>query len=357
MFRKRSRHVRVTRIVTFGSISAVLLSCLTVQGVGHAQITNGSVVHSHPSHTVSHRAFQKTSPKNPWNPDLVGRRYKMTYETVDGVSETLYVFEPEIPVYKQAPVVVYLHGGFLMHGSAVIGYDNQNYNPHDWIISHIEAGLVSHGFVFVTVNYRLAPAFRWPAQLIDAKTAIRFLRAHATELNIDQNRIGVMGDSAGGGLANFVGLTGRLAGYDQGLWSNQSSAVSAVVDMFGPSTRKLFALHWLSTHGDSPNPVFGLYTPYTIQRESAISYTGHHDPPFLILQGKKDTVEPPYQSIELYRRLLSMGDRAQLILIQNSQHEFHAVGGPLWPTIPMLSQDVISFFEQTLAGYRLYTGS
>ncbi|MHB1682946.1 MAG: alpha/beta hydrolase fold domain-containing protein [Bacilli bacterium] len=350
MFGKRSRNIRATRIVIFGSIFTVLLTCLTVQGVGHAQIMNDTVVHSHLSQTVSPRAFQKTSPEDPWNPDLVGKRYKMTYETVDGVSETLYVFEPEISVYKQAPVVVYLHGGSLLHGSAVIGYDNQNYNPHDWIISHIEAGLVSRGFVFVTVNYRLAPAFKWPTQLIDAKTAIRFLRAHATELHIDQNRIGVMGDSAGGGLANFVGLTGHRSGYNQGLWSNQSSAVSAVVDMFGPSTRKLFAQHWLSAHGDSPNPIFGVYTHHTIQRESAISYTGPYDPPFLILQGKKDTVEPPYQSIELYRRLLAVGDRAQLILIQNSQHEFRAVGGPLWPTIPMLTQDVISFFEQTLSG-------
>ncbi|MCY0901380.1 MAG: alpha/beta hydrolase [Firmicutes bacterium] len=100
---------------------------------------------------------------DPWNPDLVGQRTEYTYETVDGVSETLYVFEPTVGVTRPAPAVVYIHGGFLMHGSAVIGYDDRTYNPHDQIISGIEAGLVSRGFVFVTINYRLAPRFKWPA--------------------------------------------------------------------------------------------------------------------------------------------------------------------------------------------------
>jgi len=285
---------------------------------------------------------------DPWNPELLGERSEYTYETVDGVSETLYVFEPTVGVARPAPAVVYIHGGFLMHGSAVIGYDDRAYNPHDQIISGIESGLVSRGFVFVTINYRLAPRFKWPAQLEDAKAAIRFLRAHASELGINPRRIGVMGDSAGGGLSSFVGLTDRVNGFDNAAWANQSSAVAAVVDMFGPSDRLPFARRWIRAHRDAPNPVFGYYNPLTIARESAVTYVSRGDPPFLILQGLKDTTEPPFQSIDLYRHLRAAGDPAQLILIKNSQHEFHAVGGPILPGIPALTSDVIGFFAHSL---------
>ncbi len=279
-----------------------------------------------------------------WNPLLVGVRTKFTYETIQNTPETLYVFKPVNHLYPLSPVVVYVHGGFLMYGNAIIGFDTAQYNPHDEMIARIEAGLVSHGFTFVTINYRLAPAYKWPTQLIDAKTAIRFLRAHASDLGINPMRIGVMGDSAGGGLANFIGLTGHDTKFDNGLWPNESSSVSAVVDMFGPSNRRPFALRWLKTHGTSPNPVFGYYTPTTIANESAVDYVKPGDPPFLILQGLDDTVEPPYQSFDLYSHLRSSGNSAHLILIQHSQHEFHAVGGPISPNIATLSNDVVTFF-------------
>ncbi len=283
-----------------------------------------------------------------WNPLLVGVRTRLTYETVQNAKETLYIFKPINHLYPLSPVVVYVHGGFLMYGNAVIGFDTSQYNPHDEMIARIEAGLVSRGFTFVSINYRLAPAYKWPTQLEDAKAAIRFLRAHASELGINPLRIGVMGDSAGGGLANFIGLTGQDRKFNNGTWPNESSSVSAVVDMFGPSNRRPFALHWLKTHGTSPNPVFGYYTPTTIANESAVDYVKPGDPPFLILQGLEDTVEPPYQSFDLYSRLRSTGNSAQLILIHHSQHEFHAVGVPISPTITTLSDDVVTFFFRQL---------
>ncbi len=285
---------------------------------------------------------------NIWNPLLVGTRYEFTYETMPNAQETLYVFKPVAKLYPLSPVVVYIHGGFLMYGSAVIGFDTKQYNPHDEMIARIEAGLVSHGFTFVSINYRLAPAFKWPAQLEDAKAAIRFLRAHAGELGIDPERIGVMGDSAGGGLANFLGVTGSLDEFNNGVWPDESSSVSAVVDMFGPSNRQPFAVRWLKTHGSTPNPVFGYYTPANIARESAVDYVKTGDPPFLILQGLRDTVEPPFQSFDLYNHLRAAGNDAQIILIHHAEHEFHAVGGPISPDINTLSNDVVTFFLRHL---------
>lgn len=326
------------------SLGFVLLSAINFH-IGYAQGT----VPSGTNPGVHHHATQNLSgPPNIWNPLLVGIRTKLTYETIQNTQETLYVFKPVNHLYPLSPVVVYVHGGFLMYGNAIIGFDTNQYNPHDEMISRIEAGLVSHGFTFVSINYRLAPAFKWPIQLEDAKAAIRFLRAHASDLGINPERIGVMGDSAGGGLANFIGLTGQEVKFNNGIWPNESSSVSAVVDMFGPSNRRPFALHWLKMHGTLPNPVFGYYTPTTIISESAVDYVKPGDPPFLILQGLQDTVEPPYQSYDLYNRLRAAGNSAQLILIHHSQHEFHAVGGPISPSINTMSDEVVTFFFRHL---------
>lgn len=69
----------------------------------------------------------------------------------------------------------------------------------------------------------------------DAKTAVRFLRANAEKLGIDPNHIAVMGESAGGYLAAMVGTTSGHKEFDQGEYSNQSSDVQAVVDLYGLS--------------------------------------------------------------------------------------------------------------------------
>jgi acetyl esterase/lipase len=298
---------------------------------------------------ISHHSAAAAAVRHdPWNPALVGMRSEHTYEDIHGVRETLYLFEPVRDVRRPAPLVVYIHGGFLLHGDAVIGYDPLAYNPHDRMISTVEAGLVSRGFVFATINYQLAPKYRWPTQLQDAKAAIRYLRAHAPQFGINPRRVGVMGDSAGGGLANFVGLTGRLSAYNNGAWGAWSSAVEAVVDMFGPTDREPFARRWLRTHPGEPNPVFGRYTPRTIARESAVTYVRPGDPPFLIIQGRDDRTEPPFQSIDLFDHLRAAGDRVRLILVRHMAHEFHAVGAPISPGIPQLAHDVVAFFERTL---------
>jgi acetyl esterase/lipase len=87
--------------------------------------------------------------------------------------------------------------------------------------------------VVAAIDHRLPPGAPWPAQIEDAKCAVRFLRAHAGELDVDPNRIGVWGSSGGGHLASMLGLTGPEAGFERGQYLDQSSAVQAVVDMFG----------------------------------------------------------------------------------------------------------------------------
>src|SRR5207244_5094174 len=96
--------------------------------------------------------------------------------------------------------------------------------------------LASRGYVAVTVSYRLAPKFQFPAAVHDTKAAVRWLRANAAKYHIDPERIGTTGGSAGGHLAQFLGVTAGAKRFEgDGGNPEQSSAVSCVVNVYGPS--------------------------------------------------------------------------------------------------------------------------
>ncbi len=98
------------------------------------------------------------------------------------------------------PVVINFHGGGFALGSARQG---------DWICSTVAADLEA---LVISVDYRLAPVHRFPAAIEDCYDALVWTAAHAAELGGDPERIGVMGDSAGGNLAAVVSLMARDEG-------------------------------------------------------------------------------------------------------------------------------------------------
>lgn len=120
------------------------------------------------------------------------------------------------------PAVVCIHGGGFRAGKRE-GYDK------------IVQTLAQHGYFAMTVTYRLAPAYPFPAAVLDCKSAVRWLRANAAKYHVDPNRIGVMGGSAGGHLAEFLGVTAGVKEFDKGDNLDQSSSVACVVNYYGPS--------------------------------------------------------------------------------------------------------------------------
>jgi acetyl esterase/lipase len=101
--------------------------------------------------------------------------------------------------------------------------------------------LAGDGYVAATVTYRLAPKYQFPAAIYDVKAAVRWLRKNSAIYQIDPDRIGVVGDSAGGHLAQFLGVTGDLADFEgleelgDAVTDLESSAVTCVVNYYGPS--------------------------------------------------------------------------------------------------------------------------
>src|SRR5262249_39045436 len=120
------------------------------------------------------------------------------------------------------PVIVWIHGGAWMGGSKDGGVPALPF--------------LGKGYAVASVNYRLSQHAVFPAQIQDCKAAIRWLRANAKTYNLDPERIGVWGASAGGHLVALLGTSGGVEDLEgKGGNADQSSRVQAVVDFFGPT--------------------------------------------------------------------------------------------------------------------------
>ena len=134
------------------------------------------------------------------------------------------------------PLLIWIHGG---------GWKGGQKHPFPCFMWEITQG----EYVVVSVNYRLtidnivegtnevSLGVPWPAQVADVKQAVRFLRANAATYQIQPDNIGVIGSSAGGHLSAIMGLAGDddwLRG-DALALPEQSDAVQAAVDMYGPT--------------------------------------------------------------------------------------------------------------------------
>ncbi len=270
-----------------------------------------------------------------WNTRLLGVRRQFVYERIDHRPVTLYLFRPQNAGDAPRPVAIYIHGGALRYGSARIS--NRN-TPHNRLLVMVERRLIQEGIDFVSVNYRLAPLYPWPEPLNDAKRSVHYLATHAQTLHLNRERMGVMGDSAGGQLSAFVGLT---------METNQAPRrpmVRGVVDLFGPTDRHAFAIAWRRRHGLQPNPVFGVLTWKRVRRESAVSYVHPGAPPFLIIQGSEDRVVPPAQSSLLRRRLVQDHVPVEEILVRHAGHELIDRGGPIDPPLTVIANRISDFF-------------
>ncbi len=237
------------------------------------------------------------------------------------------------------PVIVNLHGGAWAQGTKSIGTS--------WLAA---PELLRRGYAFVSIYYRLAPRHRFPAQIEDAKCAVRFLRAHAAEYNLDPDRIVAMGSSAGGHLAALLGTTDASAGFDtSGGWTNETSRVQAVVDMFGPADL-VYAMEHRERLRFLASVVFGDKTDEaSLRRFSPVAHVSPDDPPFLLIHGERDGIVPLHQSQLMKAALDRAHIPAELIVVKHAGHCLFAAGGRPTPSEKELATRIADFVDQALA--------
>jgi len=176
------------------------------------------------------------------------------------------------------------------------------------------------------VTYRLAPAYKFPAAVWDCKSAVRWLRANRKKYHVDPDRVGVMGGSAGGHLALFLGVTaGRpeFEGESEGN-ADQSSAVSCVVSYYGPSD-------FTKSYGKSVDAaeVLPLFLGGNLEQKpkehiaaSPLYWVTPDAPPTLCIHGTDDKYVADEQAHWMVDKLKASAVEAELMLIPGAGHGF-----------------------------------
>ena len=247
----------------------------------------------------------------------------VVYATVDNEKLLLDLARPTTP--GPHPCVVCLHGGAWKFGNkkdlSRVGRNDLTEVAIAARVSLIES-LAAQGYVAVSVGYRLAPKAKFPAQIEDAKTAVRFLRANAAKFGLDPTRVAALGFSAGGHLAALLGTTDKDAGFDGPLYPEQSSAVQCVVDFFGPTDLTLYA----EAEGIEKAymvPLLGTRygaKPEVYRKASPLEHVSKSAPPFLILHGTADFIVPVIHSERLHKKLLDAGVKSELRTVPGEGH-------------------------------------
>jgi len=223
------------------------------------------------------------------------------------------------------PVVVYIHGGAWYLGTP-------KYNNRCLADLRIEERLLDAGYAIARVSYRLTSEAKWPAQLHDCKSAIRYLRAHAGQFRLDSERFAVMGESAGGHLAAMVGLTGTNPELEGSIGVTEgSSAVQAVVNWYGASDLARFR------HDGTRAPMLGIVdlrpedllvgdlaqaASEVLMAASPVSHVSADAPPFLHQHGDTDRLVLADHSVVLHELLSDAGRVSELDIIEGADHCF-----------------------------------
>lgn len=248
----------------------------------------------------------------------------------EGRAELADLYLPAaIPSGEQVPAVLIIHGGGFRTGAR----DSEREQ-------NIGANLARHGYVAMSIDYALAAVGKpeWPRNLHDCKTAVRWLRANAPRYQIDPDRIGVIGGSAGGTLASLVAMTLPSDGLDPvAPYGELSCAVRCAVDLYGVSIIE----NW-----NRDTVLFGKTfeeAPELYRQASPMTYVRPDGVPQLIIHGTADQLVDVSQSEDFAKALTAAGTPNELIIVPEAPHSFH-----LEPEQGDLRPVVLGFFDRYL---------
>ncbi|HHV51263.1 MAG TPA: alpha/beta hydrolase [Clostridiales bacterium] len=247
--------------------------------------------------------------------------YDKVYKTVDGRDLRMDVYYPTRKLFTRSPTLIYFHGGSWNSGSKKIDDD-------------VFSSVTEYGLAFISVEYRLTgDNGGYPAFLDDCADAIRFVKKNADELQIDENRIGVIGASAGGQISLMMALNGNSFGSDENLKDVQFKIKCAValcaptdflnLDVYEDQNDRESAAQLLSElFGGSPDEFADDY------RAASPVYNIHKKaPPIFMAHGTKDDIVPVAQADNFYQKAVKAGMKVKYIKVENANHKFKSTDG------------------------------
>jgi acetyl esterase/lipase len=210
------------------------------------------------------------------------------------------------------PTVLCIHGGGFRAGK------RESYDA-------LCVKLAERGYVAATMTYRLAPKHKFPAAVHDTKAAVRWLRANAAKYKINPDKLGVTGGSAGGHLAQFLGVTANVPQFEgTGGNANQSSRVTCVVNVYGPSD-------FTKSYGKSvdAHEVLPLWFGGDLIAHKALHIQGSplywvtpNAAPTLCIHGTEDKYVAHEQAVWLIDKLKAATVEAELLTLEGAGHGF-----------------------------------
>lgn len=242
----------------------------------------------------------------------------------DGVSLTLDAFVPEGA--GPFPTVILVHGG---------GFDKGDKNTY---IKPLFEPLSQAGFVWFTINYRLAGQQPWPACLEDVESAVRWVKAHAAEYKVDVKRIALVGESAGGHLVSYAGTR-----------SQGDTQVAAVVPFYAPHDLEIRARARQEVKEGAAkmfqvNVKPGEADFVKLGKASPINAVKSGMPPYLLIHGDQDPTVPYEQSIAFQKKMKALGNVCDLITVPGGGHGM----GPWSKLKPDYSEEMVAWLRRVM---------
>jgi acetyl esterase/lipase len=269
---------------------------------------------------------KKTPNQNPpfVEPPDVDIQRNLVYATVGSRELHLDLYLPKKSPAIPMPAVVYIHGGGWVNGSKVAFQRHAAY-------------MATKGYAGACIEYRLSGEAKYPAAIDDSKAAVRWVRANAKKYNIDPNRIGAAGGSAGGHLVALLGT----ATDDPASRVAAVAAFNPAVDLVDFGTRMTensdnSVVKFLNaTYQDKPELYKSASPTYQVTAKSA---------PTLFLHGDADPTVPYKQSMEMMQKLKAAGVRTEIFTAPGAKHGFF--NAPPWydPALKKMEE----FFDAVL---------
>lgn len=277
-----------------------------------------------------------------WPPNLDARGWALDggatmyhaieYASVEGFRPLQLDLYLPAPSNAPVPAIVYFHGGGWSLGTRRrFGRAFKSWQP-----SALER-LAAAGFAVATVDYRLSGEAVFPAQLHDAKAAVRWVRANAELLNVDPTRIVAWGESAGGHIAALVGLTGDRPDLEGAVGDLRfSSSVCGVVEHYTPTELLAGAEQRHPDSDADPNSADSAESrmigaalterPDLARAASPVTYAHAGAPPFHIHHGTDDRMVPFGQATSLVAALQAVDVPVELVAVEGADHFW--IGAP-----------------------------